>query len=59
MVAFAVPALLVAANVTTALLAAVGVPEMTPVLAVNVRPAGRVPLAIDSVGAGVPLAANV
>jgi hypothetical protein len=59
-VALAVPAVFVARNVTTVPAAvAVGVPEMTPVLAVNVRPAGRVPLKMDNVGAGVPLAANV
>ena len=58
-VAVAEPALFVAVKVTTALLAALGVPEMTPVLAVKFRPAGSVPLLIASVGAGEPLAASV
>src|SRR5215813_7135751 len=40
--------------------AAVGVPEITPVLAARVNPAGSVPLAIDQVYGGVPpLAARV
>src|SRR5262245_5574876 len=33
---------------------AVGVPEITPVPAVSVSPAGRAPLAIDQVYGGVP-----
>jgi hypothetical protein len=39
---------------------AVGVPEITPVLAARVRPVGRVPAVIDHVYPGVPpLAARV
>ena len=39
---------------------AVGVPEITPVLAVSVSPGGSAPLAIDHVYGGVPpLAASV
>ena len=39
---------------------AVGVPEMTPVLAASVSPAGSAPLAIDHVYGGVPpVAASV
>ena len=34
--------------------AAIGVPETTPVLAVNVRPAGRLPAETLNVNAGVP-----
>jgi len=33
---------------------AVGVPEITPVIAASVRPAGRLPAEIDHVYAGVP-----
>lgn len=32
----------------------VGVPEMVPVVAANVRPAGNFPVGIDQVNAGVP-----
>src|SRR5262249_8626573 len=40
--------------------AVVGVPEITPVAAVRVSPAGNVPLAIDQVYGGVPpVAASV
>ena len=60
-VAFAVPALFVARKVTAVPpvgVAAVGVPVIAPVLALNVRPAGNVPLKTDKVGVGVPLAAS-
>ena len=39
--------------------AVVGVPDRTPVTALNVRPAGKVPLEIEKVGAGEPLAVKV
>ena len=38
--------------------AAVGVPLITPLLALNARPGGRLPV-IESVGGGTPVAANV
>ncbi len=39
--------------------AVVGVPARIPVTALNVRPAGKVPLEIEKVGDGEPLALNV
>jgi len=39
--------------------AAVGVPEITPVVAFKVRPAGSTPLDIDQVIGVVPVAASI
>src|SRR5262245_58317110 len=58
-VSMAVPIGLVAVIVTVVVPTCVGVPLIWPVVVLNVRPGGRLPVVIEYVGLGLPVAVTV